>query len=162
MKSFNRNINVGELRLFVEVLKSIRRGKWQKLHRQWLYKSELLLNACIQDLRCSEWLMPSIFHDWSIIVQSRGYKMFGDRFNFLAFDLQCFGRSPTESREKNNRGDVLFVRRPLLEVTSLYLAAPHIKSFHNFALERIFLMRFRTIVLSIQTLFGTTSHLDSE
>ena len=69
--------------------------------------------------------------------------MFGDRFNFLAFDLQCFGRSPTESPEKNNRGDVLFAAAPIIRGDFVIFSGTAHQEFSQFRFGKDFSNAFQ-------------------
>jgi hypothetical protein len=141
-KSFHRRICRKALELFVEVLRYLKRSKHGKIHGTWLYKAELLLSSSTHDLRCSEWHMPQIYHDWSIAVQSRGYKMFGDHFKFLAFALQHFGRSPIESREKSGNGDLHFAATPLIKGDFVIYSGTAQQEFSQFRFGRDFASPF--------------------
>jgi hypothetical protein len=43
-----------------------------------------------------------------LAIQRKGYEIFGDKFRFIAYDLQAFCKSPVVSREKGPEGDVIF------------------------------------------------------
>jgi hypothetical protein len=112
MKPFRRCIANQHLRFFLDALLRLNPSKWGKSHQRWQYLTELLVQARTKDMRCHEWLMPWITFDWSVAVQSCGHKIYGDSFHFPAFDLVHFGRSPLESRERANNGDILYAIGP--------------------------------------------------
>ena len=64
------------------------------------------------DLRHPDWRMPTFPIDWAIEVQARGWEAHDTRFRFLGHDLQQFGRSPLESRERHANGDLSFAAPP--------------------------------------------------
>jgi hypothetical protein len=141
-KSFHRRICKDDLELFVEVLKCLKRGRHNSIREQWLYKTDLLLSAATEDLRCSEWYMPTIYPDWSLAVQSRGYKVFGDHFKFLGFDLRHFGMSPIESREKDPKGDVIFAATPVIKGDFVIFSGTAHQEFSQFRFGKEFASPF--------------------
>jgi hypothetical protein len=134
LKPFRRRIRREQLTIFVDVLKTPVPGRWKKAHERWRYLSELLLQAPTEDLRCNEWRMPWIGHDWAYAVQSRGYHTHGESFSFLPFDLVHFSKSPLESRERAANGDVLFAAVPSVSTDFLiYSGTAH----HKFSQYRL-------------------------
>ena len=73
-----------------------------------LAHGSLLLRAPSADLRHPDWRMPTFPIDWAVEVQARGWEAHDTRFRFLGHDLQQFGRSPLESRERHANGDLSF------------------------------------------------------
>jgi len=124
MKPFQRRINREQLQIFVDVLGRL--NPRRKLNAKWQYLCGLLLDAPTNDLRCSDWQIPRVYHDWSLAVQSCGYRIHGDLFSFLAFDLVHFSRSPLESRERAANGDILFAAVPRVSMDIIiYSGAAH-------------------------------------
>jgi hypothetical protein len=124
MKPFQRRINREQLQIFVDVLGQL--NPRRKLNAKWQYLCGLLLDAPTNDLRCSDWQIPRVYHDWSLAVQSCGYRIHGDLFSFLAFDLVHFSRSPLESRERAVNGDILFAAVPRVSMDIIiYSGAAH-------------------------------------
>jgi hypothetical protein len=112
MKSFQRKVNLNELRMFVDVLKNLNTKRWAKPHKKWTYLCELLLSARTEDLCSSDWRMPKFNREWSIAIQTCGYNLHGDSFHFLAFDLMNFCKSAPESRERAGNEDILYASVP--------------------------------------------------
>ena len=112
MKPFKRRLSYQQLKKFVAVLEKIDPRRGQKVHERWQYLCNLLLTAPTDDLRSNDWQMPWISFDWSLMVQSLGYNLYGDTFYFPAFDLINFSRSPLESRERATNGDINFAAVP--------------------------------------------------
>jgi len=111
MSSLRRRIRRDDLCRFVETLGQMN-GKQDP---QWRFKAHLMLNASSEDLRNSGWQMPWIDFQWARAVQERGLQVYGAAFKFLGYDLQQFGSSPLESREKSACGDVSFVALPRVD-----------------------------------------------
>jgi hypothetical protein len=110
--SFRRRVARRDLERFADVLDSMPHGPGAALQRDWHYLTRLLLRAPTADLRSADWGMPPAWPDWALAVQAAGWAAHGERFRFLAHDLQQFGRSPLESRERHADGDLGFAAPP--------------------------------------------------
>ncbi len=112
--SFRRRVTRRDLQLFSDVLDSMQRDAGAPPYRDWGYLTRLLLRAPTADLRSAEWRMPPSWPGWALAVQASGWATHGERFRFLASDLQNFGRSPLESRERHTNGDLSFAVPPAI------------------------------------------------
>ncbi|KGK21516.1 hypothetical protein DC58_16240 [Vibrio navarrensis] len=75
---------------------------------------ECLRQASTEELRdISAWRCPAIFPDQMTQITSIGDRMFGDRFINILYDLQSFGASEAESREKLADGSIHFPAPPV-------------------------------------------------
>jgi len=142
MKPFQRRIKREQLLIFVDVLNKLNPKRWPESHKKWKYLCELLLIAPTEDLRSYDWKMPNINHKWSIAIQSFGYSFHGDLFNFLAFDLVNFCRSPLESRERAANGDILFAAIPDISVDFIIYSGTAHQKFSEYRLGREFASPF--------------------
>ena len=123
--SSRRSILRSKLLHFVRVLKELE-GKKDSAHGNWRYRAELLLTATTADLRSAGWRMPPVFPHWAIRVQRLGWRRYGLEFSFLAYDLQQFGQSPIDSREKDGSGNLLFAAPPFLNCDfTIYTGTAH-------------------------------------
>jgi hypothetical protein len=114
MTSFRRRVKRRDLELFADVLNSMPHGANAPLYRDWGYLTRLLLRAATTDLRSTEWRMPPSWPSWALAVQASGWATHGEQFRFIAYDLQQFGRSPLESRERHTNGDLSFAAPPAI------------------------------------------------
>lgn len=142
MKPFQRRIIHERLRVFIDVLGALTPGRWGKSHERWQYLCGLLLEAHTEDLRSHDWQMPWVYHDWSLAVQSCGYNIYGDAFNFLAFDLVHFSRSPLESRERATNGDILFAAVPSIAMDFIIYSGTAHQKFSEYRLGNEFASPF--------------------
>lgn len=75
---------------------------------------ECLQQASTEALRdISAWRCPAIFPDQMTQITSIGDRIFGDRFINILYDLQSFGVSEAESREKLANGSIRFPAPPV-------------------------------------------------
>ena len=142
MKPFQRRIERGQLRVFVDVLGRLNLKRPRKHTEKWQYLCDLLLNAPTNDLRSHEWRMPRVYHKWSLAVQSCGYSIYGDSFLFPAFDLVHFGRSPLESRERAANGDILFATVPSVSMDFIIYSGTAHQKFSEYRLGKEFASPF--------------------
>jgi hypothetical protein len=112
LTSYRRFVSRADLEMFVTILDQVRGLGGGSALRRWHYQARLMLIASTADLRCPEWLLPPLSLDTTISIQQAGWARFGPKFRFLANDLGLFGRSPTESRERTDSGDLLFAAPP--------------------------------------------------
>jgi hypothetical protein len=148
MKPFQRKLERGQLQTFVEVLDRFPSKRWDKTTEKWRYLCRLLLEAPTDDLRCHEWQMPWIYHEWSLAVQSFGYSIYGDSFSFLAFDLVHFGRSLLESRERAANGDILFAAVPSVSMDFIIYSGTAQHQFSQYRLGKEFASPFEDYVFT--------------
>ena len=161
MKPFQRRIELGKLRIFVDVLNKLNPKRWRKSHREWKYLCNLLLNTTTEDLRSYDWQMPKINHEWSVAIQSRGYNLHGDLFSFLAFDLINLCRSPLESRERALNGDILFAAIPGVSMDFIIYSGTAHQEFSEYRLGKEFSSPFEeySFVHPETTWFNVASRL---
>lgn len=138
MKPFQRRIEREQLQIFVDVLNRLNPRRWCKRHARWKYLCGLLLDAQTCDLRSHEWQLPWIYHDWSLAVQAFGYKIYGDSFSFLAFDLVHFSRSPLESRERTANRDILYAAVPNVSMDFIIYSGTAHQQFSEYRLGNNF------------------------
>jgi hypothetical protein len=143
MKPFQRRIEWNQLQIFIDVLDRLNPRRWGKHNARWKYLCGLLLKAPTVDLRRHEWLMPSVYHDWSLAVQACGYGIHGDSFSFLAFDLVHFSRSPLESRERAANGDILFAVVPSVSMDFIIYSGTAHQQFSEYRLGSEFASPFK-------------------
>jgi hypothetical protein len=144
MRPFQRRIEREQLQVFVGVLDRLNPRRWRKGHARWEYLCGLLLEAPTNDLRSHGWQMPWLYRDWSLSVQSCGYKIHGDSFKFLAFDLVHFSRSPLESRERAANGDILFAAVPSVSMDFIIYSGTAHQQFSEYRLGTEFASPFET------------------
>jgi hypothetical protein len=113
MTSYRQTIHYEDLVRFVRTLKADPAAGYGR-HEDWVYRSELLLKAPTEDLRAGDWRMPFIAPKWALAVQECGWGLYHEQFKFLAYDLQEFGRSPLDSRERDAAGNLSFAARPYM------------------------------------------------
>jgi hypothetical protein len=111
MTSYRQTIASADLARFVHALEQTP-GAGLGAHRDWIYRADLLLKAPTEDLRDGGWRMPFIAPPWALAIQERGWELYGQAFKFLAYDLQEFGRSSLDSRERDAAGNLHFAARP--------------------------------------------------
>ena len=80
--------------------------------------------------------MPFFSLEWAIAVQARGWEAHGARFRFLGHDLQQFGRSPLESRERHANGDLSFAAPPAVRGDFAIFSGTALPEFLRFRLGR--------------------------
>jgi len=138
MKPFDRQIKMDQLRMFVDVLVKLHADKKSTSNTQWQYLCDLLLVAGTEDLRSNDWRFPSIGFRWSLLVQTLGYKLYGDSFFFLAYNLVNFGRSPLESRERAGDGDIAFTAGPSVSMDFIIYSGTAHQRFSEYRLGKEF------------------------
>lgn len=69
---------------------------------------KILLMCKTADLRSDKWDIPIPSAGVMLAIQAKGFEIFGDKFRFIAYDLQAFCKSPVVSREKGSEGSVVF------------------------------------------------------
>ena len=74
--------------------------------------------------------------EWAIAVQARGWEAHDTRFRFLGHDLQQFGRSPLESRERHANGDLSFAAPPAVRGDVAIFSGTALPEFLRFRLGR--------------------------
>jgi hypothetical protein len=161
MRSFKRRIARVQLEIFINVLKKLNPRCWRKSHKKWNYICGLLLEAPTDDLRSYEWKMPYLQHDWSLAIQALGYKLHGDSFSFLGFDLVHFSRSPLESRERAENGDILFAAVPSVSMDFIIYSGTASQVFTQYRLGHEFASPFKnyTFIHPNTTWFNIASRL---
>ena len=107
---FRRRVTRRDLALFADVLDAMPRGREIAPDRDWGYLAASSCGPRGADLRHPDWRMPTFPIDWAVEVQARGWEAHDTRFRFLGHDLQQFGRSPLESRERHANGDLAMPR----------------------------------------------------
>jgi len=142
MRPFRRRLDLGRLDRFAAVLRSIKPERGRKRHERWLYLCELLLAAGTSDLRSHDWHFPPIFHEWSLAVQAKGFRLYGEAFFFLAFDLLHFGRSPLESRERTTDGGIFFAAVPNVSMDFIIYSGTAHQDFSTYRLGADFASPF--------------------
>ena len=80
--------------------------------------------------------MPTFPIDWAVEVQARGWEAHGTRFRFLGHDLQQFGRSPLDSRERHANGDLSYATPPAVRGDFAIFSGTAIPEFVRFRLGR--------------------------
>ena len=142
MTSFRRGIGSVQLEQFVEILKDLGQRKLGGVHTEWIYRADLLHRAGSEDLRYDDWKMPPIYPDWARTVQECGWRKFGGKFRFLGYDLQQFGLSPIESRERSSSGDISFAALPYLGCDFIIYSGTAHPRFLTFRLGQTFATPF--------------------
>jgi hypothetical protein len=72
------------------------------------YLVDLLLRVSTEDLRGAGWNFPNIKPGLALKIQAKGKQMFGDKFRYIAHDLEQFGKSNYLSRERAINGDIVY------------------------------------------------------
>ena len=134
--SFRRRVARRDLGLFADVVGSMPHGPGDPPHCDWGYLTRLLLRAPTADLRSAEWRMPPSWPDWALAIQAAGWAAHGRRFRFLGHDLQRFGRSPLESRERHANGDLGFAAPPAIGGDFAVFSGTALPEFLRFRLGR--------------------------
>ena len=134
--SFRRRVTRRDLALFADVLDAMPRGREIAPDRDWGYLARLLLRAPTADLRSTAWRLPFFSLEWAIAVQARGWEAHDTRFRFLGHDLQQFGRSPLESRERHANGDLSFAAPPAVRGDVAIFSGTALPEFLRFRLGR--------------------------
>jgi hypothetical protein len=134
--SFRRRVTRRDLALFADVLDAMPRGREIAPDRDWGYLARLLLRAPTTDLRSTTWRLPFFSLEWAIAVQARGWEAHGARFRFLGHDLQQFGRSPLDSRERHANGDLSFAAPPAVRGDVAIFSGTALPEFLRFRLGR--------------------------
>jgi len=109
--SFRKTIGMNDVRRYVGTLKAMS-PSWERDNKRPLYLADLLLSAATVDLQGPGWKPPMFSTDWALAVQMKGKDLYGNDFRFLAYDLQQFGTSPVESRERCSDGNIAFASPP--------------------------------------------------
>jgi hypothetical protein len=161
LKPFRRLIEHRKLKEHTEVLAGMNPRYGRNLHKKWRYLCELLLVAPTVDLRSNDWRMPWLNWDWSVAVQKKGCSIFGDSFRFLGYDLVHFGRSPLESRERVENGDIIFASVPNVNVDIVIYSGTTSQRFTEFRLGHEFTSPFDnyTFIHHETTWFNVASRL---
>ena len=133
---FRRRVARADLVRFARVLGEVDSGRWGAFHGDWCWRTELLLRAPSADLRHPDWRMPTFPIDWAVEVQARGWEAHDTRFRFLGHDLQQFGRSPLESRERHANGDLSFAAPPAVRGDVAIFSGTALPEFLRFRLGR--------------------------
>ena len=133
---FRRRVARADLVRFARVLGEVDSGRWGAFHGDWCWRSGLLLRAPSADLRHPDWRMPTFPIDWAVEVQARGWEAHDTRFRFLGHDLQQFGRSPLESRERHANGDLSFAAPPAVRGDFALFSGTAVPEFVRFRLGR--------------------------
>jgi hypothetical protein len=144
LKSYNRIIKMKQLKLFFDVLQKTKSNHWGKSHNYWIYLVELLTQASTEDLRCYEWKMPWISFDWSLAVQTAGYRIYDKAFHFLAFDLLHFSQSQLLSRERTSQGDISYAASPYVKGDFLIYTGTTCHEFSQYRLGLEFSSPFKS------------------
>ena len=134
--SFRRRVTRRDLALFADVLDAMPSGREIAPDRDWGYLARLLLRAPTADLRSTAWRLPFFSPEWAIAVQARGWEAHDTRFRFLGHDLQQFGRSPLESRERHANGDLSFAAPPAVRGDVAIFSGTALPEFLRFRLGR--------------------------
>jgi hypothetical protein len=117
----NRAIRQDKLKLFGEALAHYR-GADEAVNAQWLALVKALLEAQTPDLRSKRWLVPEAPVRWSIDLQVIGEGLHGNPFEYLAYALTDFCRSPISSREVNVVGEICYSVQPTLNYDCFVLS----------------------------------------
>jgi len=133
---FRRRVARADLVRFASVLGEVDSGRWGAFHGDWCWRTELLLRAPSADLRHPDWRMPTFPIDWAVEVQARGWEAHDTRFRFLGHDLQQFGRSPLDSRERHANGDLSFAAPPAVRGDVAIFSGTALPEFLRFRLGR--------------------------
>ncbi len=134
--SFRRRVTHRDLALFADVLDAMPHGREIVPDRDWGYLARLLLRAPTADLRSTAWRLPFFSLKWAIAVQASGWAAHGEQFRFLGHDLQQFGRSPLESRERHANGDLSFAAPPAVRGDIAIFSGTALPEFLRFRLGR--------------------------
>ena len=107
-----RRVGRGDLDRFAAALEAA--GPATPTAAAWIELVRLLRLAPTADLRGPGWWAPRYNPDWALAVQRAGWAAHGGRFRFLAGDLERFGRSSVESRERHPDGSLGYAAPPAL------------------------------------------------
>ncbi|WP_237667969.1 hypothetical protein [Vibrio toranzoniae] len=140
----------------------------QKRKEACVFTLQTLLNASTGDLRESGvWSMPPIFPAEIRELVTVGERHWPEEFRNIHFDLQALMKSPLNSREKTEFGDIRFAATPLATDSDvlLYSGTTHEAllnhkldlDFHNFYRETTF-KGDGTVWLNIASSLGTASN----
>ncbi|HMD61623.1 MAG TPA: hypothetical protein VKG78_09335, partial [Opitutaceae bacterium] len=134
--SFRRRVTRRDLALFADVLDAMPSGREIAPDRDWGYLTHLLLRTSTADLRSPDWRFPFFSLKWALEVQARGWEAHGARFRFLGNDLQQFGRSPLDSRERHANGDLGYATPPAVRGDFALFSGTAVPEFVRFRLGR--------------------------
>lgn len=109
--SFRKSIKMNDLNRYIDTLKAMN-PVWARENKRLIYLANLMLSAGTKDLQGPGWTPPRFSNEWALAVQKKGRELSGDDFRFLGYDLQQFGRSPYESRERCADGTIAFAAPP--------------------------------------------------
>jgi hypothetical protein len=151
LASYERVIHRRDLQLFHEVLKQIdATGQpWSRRHHDLVHLIDVLQLAQTTDLRGGLWIFPQMPMEWALTIQQRGKRQFGNSFQFLMYELQAFGWSPRESRERLHNDDIRFASSPFIggEVDLVLYSATCIPEFARFRLGVELAQPFKDVVI---------------
>ena len=108
--SFRQTVKSIDLIRLTETVEAVDGNDWEC--DGWLAFLEQLQDADNDSLRVDHWGQPAMSAKMTMAVQQKGVELFGDEFNFPAYALTALEKSPAESREKRDNGDLSFALVP--------------------------------------------------
>ena len=168
--SFRKTVKMEDLKRYFETLKAMP-AAWARECKRPIYLVSLLLMVKVgtADLQASGWLPPKFTTEWAIAVQKKGKQLYGDDFRFLGYDLQQFGLSPVESRERCADGSIAFAAPPYVGCNLVVYSGTGHPEFVEYRLGRKVLNPFAGLIFkhtdttwfNIASRLGTRSYFKS-
>ena len=120
LANYSRTITVSSIRQLMEATsKSDVSSKHKSVISHYL---SCLLDAPSEDLQDKNaWHFPRLSTNDMTQILTIGDEIFGDSFHNIIYDLQAFGDSSAESREKLPNGDIRFPASPLTSTSDVLL-----------------------------------------
>ncbi len=157
-------ISFRDVEQFYTTLKAnAKNSKPTKKLKHWLYLLDLLLKAPTEDLRCNQWSFSPLSPGLSVKLQDLGGTLYGDDFNFIAYDLVKFGNSLKKSRERHKTGAVSYAIQPFINCAVIIYSGTVAHEFLKFRIGKDFANPFemyqfrhkRTVWYNISSNTGT-------
>ena len=112
VSSAARRLDADALAWFAEVVRAVAARHPAPAIARWTYLADLLRVARTEDLRSHDWGWPRLPPRAVLELQRQGWARYGREFRYLGYDLEAFGASPPESRERTRDGGVRFAAPP--------------------------------------------------
>jgi len=141
MGSFRRRVSSQELEMLTTVIESLDLN--DGLIGAWVHCLSLLTGADTEFLRCYDWSIPAMSGKLLLSVQRQGVEQFGDDFCTPIYSLMAFTRSPLESREKTENGDLVFSLVPEVDTDFIVYSGTTNPEFLDYRLGNCFKAPFK-------------------
>jgi hypothetical protein len=109
---FSRKISHSDIDKTLQILRQLSNQKNHQGLKELIFDLETLVQAEVSDLRRPEWILPALYPQIILEIQTIGWQTFGSDFTYIGSLLEQFGKSPIDSREKTRAGDILFATPP--------------------------------------------------